>query len=118
MDWVEDDDAMVGQVLAGCGHVDILVNRGGIASRGSRVTDTDPAELARVVGTHALGAHHLSRLVVPQMRDRPRGDVVMISSSATRLLEAHSGPYNMAKAALEALAFTLAKEERPHGIRV
>ena len=52
------------------------------------------------------------------MRTRPRGDVVFVSSVAARLLAPNSAPYNMAKAALEALAMTLAKEERRHGIHV
>jgi NAD(P)-dependent dehydrogenase (short-subunit alcohol dehydrogenase family) len=52
------------------------------------------------------------------MRSRPRGDVVMISSSATAHMAAYGAPYNMGKAAMEALAFTLAKEERAHGVRV
>ena len=52
------------------------------------------------------------------MRSAPRGDVVMISSVATTHLAANSSPYNMAKAALEALAMGLAKEERRHGIHV
>jgi NAD(P)-dependent dehydrogenase (short-subunit alcohol dehydrogenase family) len=33
-------------------------------------------------------------------------------------MSAFGAPYNMGKAAMEALALTLAKEERPHGIRV
>jgi NAD(P)-dependent dehydrogenase (short-subunit alcohol dehydrogenase family) len=52
------------------------------------------------------------------MRERPRGDVVFVSSVAARLLAAGGAPYNMAKAALEALALTLAKEERGNGIHV
>ena len=52
------------------------------------------------------------------MRQRTRGDIVMISSVATSHMAANGAPYNMAKAALEALAFTLAKEERAHGIHV
>ena len=52
------------------------------------------------------------------MRLRTRGDIVMISSVATSHMAANGAPYNMAKAALEALAFTLAKEERAHGIHV
>ncbi len=52
------------------------------------------------------------------MRERPRGDIVMVSSAATIAYAANGGPYNMGKAALEALAFTLAKEERRHGVRV
>jgi NAD(P)-dependent dehydrogenase (short-subunit alcohol dehydrogenase family) len=52
------------------------------------------------------------------MRQRPRGDIVMISSTATRRHSAHGAPYNMGKAALESLAYTLAKEERKRGIHV
>ena len=51
-------------------------------------------------------------------RQRPRGDIVMISSVATLYHAANGAPYNMGKAAVEALAQTLAKEERVHGIRV
>jgi NAD(P)-dependent dehydrogenase (short-subunit alcohol dehydrogenase family) len=52
------------------------------------------------------------------MRSKPRGDIVFVSSVAARMLAANGAPYNMAKAALEALALTLAKEERRHGIHV
>ncbi|MBV8160882.1 MAG: SDR family oxidoreductase [Acidimicrobiia bacterium] len=113
-----EDQAMADAVLADFGHVDILVNNAGIASRGGSVAKTDPGEVGRVIGTHAVGAHHLCRLLLPQMRERERGDVVMISSVATREMGAGGAPYNMAKAALEALAMTLANEEKRHGIRV
>jgi 3-oxoacyl-[acyl-carrier protein] reductase len=114
----DDDVRMVEQVLARFGHVDLLVHNGGIASRGHTVVDTDPAELERVVRTHAIGPHFLSKLVLPSMRQQPRGDVVMISSVATSHHGAGGAPYNMGKAALEALAFTLAREERSYGIHV
>ena len=118
VDDAEADAAMCEAVERDLGPVSILVNNAGIASRGRAVAETDPAELARVVATHAFGAHHLCRLLVPGMRALPRGDVIMISSVATRGLGANGAPYNMAKAALEALAGTLAKEERAFGTRV
>lgn len=114
----EADQAMVAAIRADLGEIGILVNNAGIASRGRSVADTDPDEMRRVVATHAFGAHYLSALVIPGMRTLPRGDIIMISSVATRGLGANGAPYNMAKAALEALAYTLAKEERAHGIRV
>jgi len=113
-----DDEAMVRAVLADFGGIDILVHNAGIASRGKSVADTDPDEVLRVMATHALAGHSLAKLCIPSMRTRARGDIVMISSVATKLLSANGAPYNMAKAALEALAFTLAKEERKHGIHV
>jgi NAD(P)-dependent dehydrogenase (short-subunit alcohol dehydrogenase family) len=114
--------SVVGQTLAKFGGVDVLVCNAGIASRGRAVVDTDPDEMINVVSTHAFGAHHLARLCLPSMRERSvangRGDIVMISSVATSTMAANGAPYNMGKAALEALARTLAKEEQPHGIRV
>lgn len=100
------------------GPVSILVNNAGIASRGQTVADTDPLEMARVLGVHALAPFYMSKLLLPQMRSQPRGDIIMISSVATLGFAARGAPYNMGKAALEALAFTLAKEERSNNIRV
>jgi NAD(P)-dependent dehydrogenase (short-subunit alcohol dehydrogenase family) len=113
----EEDQAMVAEVLRDFGRISILVNNAGIASRGQAVADTDPAEMERVVRVHAFGPHYLSKLVIPSMRGEGRGDIVMISSVATLGMGARGGPYNMGKAAMEALALTLAKEERVHGIR-
>jgi NAD(P)-dependent dehydrogenase (short-subunit alcohol dehydrogenase family) len=118
VDDAEQDARMVDAVVADLGAIDLLVNNGGVASRGNAVADTDPAEVARVIGTHAIGPHHLCRLVLPSMRTRTRGDIVMVSSVATSHHAGNGAPYNMGKAALEALAFTLAKEERRHGIHV
>jgi 3-oxoacyl-[acyl-carrier protein] reductase len=118
VDSYEDDRRMVEAAVADFGFVDILVNNAGIASRGQSVQKTDPAELERVIRTHAFGAHHLCQLVLPSMKTRPRGDIIMISSVATLHLDGGGAPYNMAKAALEALAFTLSKEVKKRGIRV
>jgi len=118
IDDAEADRVMVEAVIAEFGYVDLLVCNAGIASRGQAVADTDPAEMQRVVATHAFGAHHLSRLVLPSMRQRDRGDIVMVSSVATSHMGPNGAPYNMGKAALEALALTLAKEERRNGVHV
>lgn len=122
---VDDRDAcarMVDAVVAQLGGIDLLVCNAGIASRGRAVADTDPDEMIRVVTTHAIGPHHMARLVLPSMRERAagggRGDIVMISSVATSHMGPNGAPYNMGKAAMEALALTLAKEERPNGIHV
>lgn len=118
---MESHDAVVAladAVLADFGAVDILVHNAGIASRGRAVVDTEPDELARVLTVHAQAPHWLSRRLIPAIRTRPRGDIVMISSVATLKMSANGAPYNMAKAAMEALALTLSNEERGHGIHV
>jgi NAD(P)-dependent dehydrogenase (short-subunit alcohol dehydrogenase family) len=118
IDSVDADRAMVDDVVADFGYVDILVNNAGIASKGKSVLRTEPDELEHVIRTHALGPHHLCQAVLPSMRERDRGDIVMISSVATLHMQAGGAPYNMGKAALEALALTLAKEELRRNIRV
>ncbi len=110
--------AMIDAIVAEYHRLDILVCNAGIASRGMSVADTDPEEMVRVVAAHAFGPHHLARSAIPHLRTRGRGDVVMISSVATSNYSANGAPYSMGKAAMEALAFTLAKEERAHGIHV
>ena len=97
VDSYDDDRRMVEAAIADFGFVDILVNNAGIASRGQSVEKTDPAELERVLRTHAFGAHHLCQLVLPSMKTRPRGDIVMISSVATLHHAGGGAPYNMAQ---------------------
>ena len=118
VDRFEDDERLVESVVADFGQLDILIHNAGIASRGKAVRDTDPAELERVLRVHALAPHVLSKLAIPHLERRPRGDIVMISSVATQQYAPRGAPYNMGKAAQEALAFTLAKEVRKHNIRV
>jgi len=100
------------------GKIDILVNNAGIASRGLSVLDTDVDELRRVIDIHAIGSFCITQAVLPIMRLQPRSDIIFISSVAVETMMPCGAPYNMAKSALEALAMTLAKEERPQGIRV
>ena len=118
---VDDYDAcvaMAARVHETLGPVSILINNAGIASRGQTVADTDPAEMARVIGVHAMAPYFMSKAVLPQMRPLGRGDIIVISSVATLHYAAQGAPYNMGKAAGEALAYTLAKEERKNGIFV
>jgi 3-oxoacyl-[acyl-carrier protein] reductase len=110
--------ALIDAVARDFGALDILVNNAGIASSGRSVAATDAAELQRVMAVHALAPHYLSRAALPHLRRAARSDIVMISSVATDHHAANGAPYNMGKAAMESLAFTLAKEEMPHGVRV
>ncbi len=109
---------MVEQAQSDLGTIDILINNAGIASRGRSVMRTDAAEIETLLRVHAQAPAELCRCVLPAMRDKERGDIIMVSSSATKAWNANSAPYNMGKAALEALAFGLAMEVRKYGIRV
>jgi 3-oxoacyl-[acyl-carrier protein] reductase len=118
---VDDDEAvatMVEKVAADFGKIDILVNNAGIASRGQSVADTDPAEMRRVVGVHCFGTFYMTHAVLPHMRKSDRGDIIMITSAATRDMMPNGAPYSIGKVGAEAIAQTVAKEERHNNIRV
>ena len=92
VDDFDQNAEMVAAIEADHGAIGILINNAGIASRGRSVVDTDPAEMRRVVATHAFGPHYLAGLVLPKMRELDRGDIIMISSVATRSLGAFGAP--------------------------
>jgi NAD(P)-dependent dehydrogenase (short-subunit alcohol dehydrogenase family) len=118
---VDDPDSvarMVAAVESDFGFIDILVCNAGVASKGRPVAETEPEEVIGLITTHAIGPHYLAKCVLPSMRSQSRGDIVMVSSVATTHMGANGAPYNMGKAAMEALALTLAKEERQYGIHV
>ncbi|MGP4029077.1 SDR family NAD(P)-dependent oxidoreductase [Actinomadura sp. 3N407] len=118
VDDLEECRALAARVESELGGLDILVHSAGIASRGHSVADTDPAELERVLRVHAFGPHHLSQALLPLMRRAERSDMVFVSSVITDIMPPFSGPYAMGKAAMEALAQTIAKEERGNGMHV
>jgi NAD(P)-dependent dehydrogenase (short-subunit alcohol dehydrogenase family) len=100
------------------GRLDVLVSNAGVASRGNAVADTTLDELSWVLTVHAIGPHQLVRAALPHLRRAERSDIVFVSSIAASTWGAGGAPYAMGKAAVEALAHTLAREERRHGVHV
>jgi 3-oxoacyl-[acyl-carrier protein] reductase len=115
---IDELDRLAEEATSALGPIDLLVCNAGIASRGLAIAETGPEEVQRVMATHAFSAHRLISRLLPGMRTAARADVIAISSSEVGAARANGAPYNMAKAALEALARTLANEEAVNGIRV
>lgn len=118
VDRVEQCENLIQRITSEIGAITILVNNAGIASRGLSLVETPSGEIFQLLSTHVISAHALCRLVVPDMRTAERGDIVMISCASALHPLANGAPYTMAKVALENLAFSLAQEEREHGIKV
>jgi 3-oxoacyl-[acyl-carrier protein] reductase len=114
----EASRSMVEHIVDEHGRIDILVNNAGVASSGKSILRTPVDEAERLMALNAFGALIICQAALPTMRQFEFGDIIMISSAAVEYTPSHGGAYNMAKAAMEALAFTLAKEERGRGIRV
>jgi NAD(P)-dependent dehydrogenase (short-subunit alcohol dehydrogenase family) len=109
--------ALVGAVESAWGPVSAVIGNAGAASRGLSCVDTTPEEYLRMFQVHALSNIELAAAAMPSLR-AARGAVVFVSSAVAELLPAGTAPYAAAKAALEAAAVVLAREERASGVRV
>jgi NADP-dependent 3-hydroxy acid dehydrogenase YdfG len=110
-------EAVVQQVLARYGRVDILVNSAGIMRPGD-TESSDPAHWREQFDINVLSSMYLSRAVLPGMRQRRDGHIVIISSTAGRLVGAGNVGYTASKHAVNAFADGLRQEIAALGIRV
>jgi 3-oxoacyl-[acyl-carrier protein] reductase len=112
----EGVEALVGETVRVLGGVDVLVNNvGGSGAR--RLADADEADFRAVLDRNLGPALRASLRVVPELRRRGGGAIVMITSIWGR--EAGGGPsYNVAKAAETSLAKAMGRELAADGIRV
>jgi NAD(P)-dependent dehydrogenase (short-subunit alcohol dehydrogenase family) len=102
---------------AALGPVDALVNNAGVATPGW--LDRIPvAALQREVATNLLGPILMSRLAIGSWRDRGQGgDLVFVTSDATRHPRPRMASYTATKAGLEAFSQALAMELEGSGVR-
>ena len=99
------------------GPVDVLVNNAGVATPGW-LHELPVEAVQRDVSTNLLGPLLTSRLAIASIRARgATGDLVFITSDATRHPRPRMAPYTATKAGVEALAQSLALELEGTGIR-
>jgi 3-oxoacyl-[acyl-carrier protein] reductase len=111
-----DVDALVGQLTADHGRVDILVNCAGFPVDRPLVKMTDD-EWRTVLDVCLFGTFATSRAVAPGMIEREYGRIVNLSSRAY-LGNPGQANYSAAKAGVIGLTKSLAKELGRHGITV
>lgn len=116
-DTTDRDCAALEEALSDDLPLQIVVYVVGTPSSKASIADTDAAEWEELFAVNALGLPLVWRAVAEQAR-RANARMVVISSQATRTISAGSGPYSASKAALEAIALTLAREEYAAGVRV
>ena len=112
----EGPQAIVDATLKAFGGIDILVNNVGTA-KGADIVATSDAEWQEAFDHTLYPAIRMSRLVVPHMRARGSGSIVMIASIWGR----ESGgrmTYNAVKAAEISLAKSMAQQLAKDDIRV
>jgi 3-oxoacyl-[acyl-carrier protein] reductase len=109
---------MVADVLAGFGQLDIVVANSGVASRVQSVWDVDVEHWHKVIGVDLHGAFYTCKATAKHLVDRGSGSIILISSIGADACAPFGAPYYVAKAGVNALTKTLAKECAAAGVRV
>ncbi len=118
---VRDDAACrdaVARTAERFGRIDVLIGNAGVV-HGTAILDITQAEYDEVVDTSLRGNFHMSQAVIPHMRARGEGAIVLVSSIAGQVGGGLFGSshYASAKSGLFGLAKALARELAPEGIR-
>jgi 3-oxoacyl-[acyl-carrier protein] reductase len=114
----EEVQAMAAQVLQSFGRLDIVVANSGIASRPAPVWEMDLDHWHKVIAVDLHGAFYTCRATVGELVRQRSGSVILVSSIGADLCAPFGAPYYAAKAAVNALTKTLARECAPAGVRV
>jgi NAD(P)-dependent dehydrogenase (short-subunit alcohol dehydrogenase family) len=114
----EQARAMVDQVTADGGRLDVLVNNAGVGSGGSRIEDVEIADFQRVININLLGPFYCSKYAIPHMRAAGGGAIINIASSFGLIAAPNTGPYAAAKGGLVMLTKQMAVDYSHEGIRV
>ncbi len=113
----EQLQAFANDVLHAFGHVDILVNNGGIFMPGQTFKEEDGL-LEKLIETNLYSAYHLSRWLVPGMIKRNSGHIFNMCSVASIKAYPNGGSYSISKFAMLGLSKALREELKEYNIKV
>ncbi len=113
----EELKAFASDVLHAFGHVDILVNNGGVFLPGQIYLEEDGL-LEKLIETNLYSAYHLSRLLLPGMIKRNSGHIFNMCSVASIKAYPNGGSYSISKFAMLGLSKALREELKEFNIKV
>jgi len=105
-------------VLDKYGRIDVLVNNAGIGSFSGPLHTLDPADYDRVMNTNLRGVYYTIRAFAPTMIKQNTGDIINVSSIASKNALPNGAVYSASKWGLNGLTYSVAEELRTHNIRV
>jgi len=111
------DPASIEAWAEAAGAVDVLVNNAGESQVGA-FEEVPAEEFERHFQLNVFGAVRLTQAVLPGMRSRGFGRVVMIGSMQASFPMAYRSGYTASKAAIKGFAMGMRREVAPFGIAV
>jgi 3-oxoacyl-[acyl-carrier protein] reductase len=114
----ERTDAVVDDVVAKSGGVDVLFNNAGVSDQFTPACDTSDELWDSVVGVNLIGPFRLARRVLPSMIARGGGAIVNTGSVASIVGGAGGAAYTVSKHGILGLTRSLAIDYGSKGVRV
>eukprot|EP00057_Strongylocentrotus_purpuratus_P028160 XP_011682634.1 PREDICTED: LOW QUALITY PROTEIN: dehydrogenase/reductase SDR family member 7B [Strongylocentrotus purpuratus] len=105
------------EALALHGHVDILINNGGMSGRGS-VAETVLSVHQKIMNVNHFGSLVLTSAILPNMISRRSGHILAVSSIQGRIAIPFRSAYSASKHAMQAFFDSLRAEVAEHNIQV
>ncbi|MCL4859230.1 MAG: SDR family NAD(P)-dependent oxidoreductase [Caldilineaceae bacterium] len=114
----EEVNKLAGWATERFGQVDILVNNAGVNVVKRQVAELEPDAWDYILAVGATGVFNTVHAILPQMRARQDGLIILISSLAgVRPAPLGGAAYSAAKHAANAFMKVLSVEEKDNGIR-
>ena len=113
----ESVDRAVSSVLGKVGQLDVLVNNAGV-NYTAAVEDLSMQDWRAQFETNFFGVLRVTRAVLPHMRERRSGRILMMSSLSGLVTPPTQGAYSSSKHALEGLSNALRMELYPFRVDV
>jgi NAD(P)-dependent dehydrogenase (short-subunit alcohol dehydrogenase family) len=99
-------------------HVDILVNNAGVGNFSGPIHNLSPEQWDRVMNTNLRGVYYMIRAFAPKMIEQGFGEIINISSIASKNALPNGAVYAASKWGLNGLSYSVAEELRGNNIRV
>lgn len=113
----ENIRAVVEQIVAEQGRVDVLINNAGMGIGGA-LELASKEEIDMQMGTNFMGCVNMCQAVLPYMRQARKGKIINLSSIGGVMGLPYQGFYSASKFAIEGFTEALAAEVTGFGIRV
>ena len=99
------------------GPIDVLVNNAGVFIPGM-VHEEEDGMLEMMMETNLYSAYHLTRRIVPGMKNAKQGHIFNMCSTASIMPYVNGGSYCISKFAMLGMSKVLREEMKEHGIKV
>ncbi len=113
----EDITNIINRIIMEQGRIDVVYCNAGYGHYNT-IEDTSVEEVEKQLDVNILGVHRVVRAVMPFMRDRRRGRIVITTSLVANVSIPFGGWYAASKHALDAMACALRMETENLGIDI